>query len=220
MIAGIHRVRLKGFSGIKMDLVTAKKIAQMNGMLPGLADWESAQPITFCSDWRGEHEDPLRETEVRLLWSHQMLFIRFRCRYREIYVYAGGNSRRDQLWLRDVAELFIRPGNEDPGHYREFEISPNGDWLDLDILPGKKTHLFCDLKSRVILDADANLWTAELAIPFDCLTPSFNPGEIWRLNLFRIEGAEPNRFYSAWRPTNTPQPNFHVPDQFGRLQFV
>jgi hypothetical protein len=203
-----------------MECVIAKKIVLANGVLPEPVDWERAQPIAFCSDWRGEHEDPQRETEVRLLWSHQNLFIRFRCRYREIYVFEGGNSRRDQLWLRDTAELFIQPGNEDPHHYREFEISPNGDWLDLDILPGQKTHLFCDLKSRVILHADPSLWTAELAIPLDCIAPAFDPGEIWRLNLFRIEGAEPNRFYSAWRPTRTPQPNFHVPEQFGRLQFV
>jgi hypothetical protein len=203
-----------------MDCAIAKYITLSNEKFPGPADWERAQPVTFWSDWQGKNEDPQRETEARFLWSRKNLFIRFRCRYREIYVYEGGNIRRDRLWLRDVAELFIRPGNEAPRHYREFEISPNGDWLDLDISPGKKTHLFCDLKSRVIIDADRCLWNAELAIPLGCLAPSFDPGEIWRLNLFRIEGAEPNRFYSAWRPTHTPQPNFHVPEQFGTLQFA
>jgi hypothetical protein len=203
-----------------MDCVIAQNITLANGIFPHPADWERAQPAIFCSDWQGNNEDPQRETEVRLLWSQKTLFVRFRCRYREIYVYEGGPVRRDQLWLRDVAELFIRPGNGDPGHYREFEISPNGDWLDLDISPGKKTHLFCDLKSRVTIDAGRSFWTAELAISLDCLAPSFDPGEIWRLNLFRIEGPEPSRFYSAWRPTHTPQPNFHVPERFGRLKFA
>jgi hypothetical protein len=203
-----------------MDCMIAKKITLANGIFPSLMDWERAQPLAFCSDWQGKHKDPQRETEARFSWSQKYLFVRFHCRYRDIYVYEGGPSRRDQLWLRDVAELFIRPGNEDPRHYREFEISPNGDWLDLDISPGKKTHLFSDLKSRVTIDADRCLWTAELAIPLDCMAQAFDPGEIWRLNLFRIEGAEPNRFYSAWRPTHTPQPNFHVPEQFGALQFA
>jgi alpha-galactosidase len=202
-----------------MDGATAKYITITSGMFPCPADWERAQPIAFCSDWQGMHEDPQRKTEARLLWSQMHLFIRFHCRYRDIYVYEGGPIRRDQLWLRDTAELFIQPGDEDPGHYREFEISPNGDWLDLDISPGKKTHLFWNLKSRVTIDADRRLWTAELAIPLDGLSPAFDPGEIWKLNLFRIEGAEPHRFYSAWRPTHTPQPNFHVPAQFGALQF-
>jgi alpha-galactosidase len=203
-----------------MDCAIAKKITLTNGILPGFSDWERAQPLVFCADWQGKNEDPQRETEARLLWSQENLFIRFRCRYREIYVYEGGNSRRHQLWLRDVAELFIRTGGEAPGHYREFEISPNGDWLDLDISPGKKTHLHCSLESRVIMDADSRLWTAELAIPLDCLVPAFDLRETWRLNLFRIEGPEPHRFYSAWRPTYTPQPNFHVPEQFGTLRFA
>jgi hypothetical protein len=35
-----------------------------------------------------------------------------------------------------------------------------------------------------------------------------------------VEGPSEPRFYSAWRPTNTGQPNFHVPEAFGWLVFV
>ena len=195
--------------------------------LPGLPDangfpsadaWSNAKPVTFYCDWRGENSDPQRETEARLLWSNHHLYIRFRCLYREIYVNDKPSGRCDELWLKDVAEIFIQRGEDELRHYREFEISPNGDWLDLDINAGRKSFLMCDLKSRVV--CDGKLWVAELAIPMDCLTPEFNSDEIWRLNLFRIEGREPNRFYSAWQPTCTPKPNFHVPEQFGELVFA
>jgi alpha-galactosidase len=43
---------------------------------------------------------------------------------------------------------------------------------------------------------------------------------VWRVNFFRVEGAAEPRFYSAWRPTNTPKPNFHVPEAFGALVFT
>ena len=175
--------------------------------------------VSFCSDWRGEHADPQRETQARFLWSDEFLFVQFLCRYRAIYVYDDGNCRRDQLWLRDVAELFIRPGTDDPGHYKEFEISPNGDWLDLDIDRGQKSILYCDLKSRVRIDADASVWSAELAIPFSCLTAAFHPDEVWRLNLFRIEGPEPDRFYSAWRSDLYRQTQFPRPGAFWRIAF-
>lgn len=187
--------------------------------LPHAAAWDAAEPVVFCSDWQGRNTDPQRQTEVRLLWSPGFLFLRFRAHYREIYVYPGGSSRRDQLWLRDVAEVFIRTGRDELRHYREFEISPNGDWLDLDIFPGGKSDLLCDLKSRVITESKSQVWAAELAVPMNCLTPDFYPGEIWRLNFFRVEGPEPNRFYSSWQPTNTPLPNFHVPEVFGELRF-
>jgi hypothetical protein len=179
-----------------------------------------ALPTMFCSDWRGEQSDPLRETQVQLLWSHEYLFLRFHCRYREIHAYADKAGRRDRLWLRDVAEVFIRPGADEPGHYREFEISPNGDWLDLDIRRGERSILYWDLATRVLLNRKTSVWTAELALPLGKLSRAFDPDEIWRLNLFRIEGPEPDRFYSAWQPTHTPQPNFHVPGCFGKLHFI
>lgn len=204
-----------------MNQVIALKLDKplKNEALPSPSAWEKAQPVVYCSDWRGEHPDPQRETQVRLLWSHEFLFIRFLCRYREIYVYEDCNSRRDKLWLRDVAEIFIRPSGNDLRHYREFEISPNGDWLDLDIAPGEKSILYCDLRSRVFVDSDAYVWSADLAIPISCLTAAFNPDDVWSFNLFRIEGREPDRFYSAWQPTYTLQPNFHVPEVFGELHF-
>ena len=52
------------------------------------------------------------------------------------------------------------------------------------------------------------------------LVDHFDPAAEWRLNFFRVEGARESRFYSAWRATNTPQPNFHVPDAFGKLRFA
>jgi hypothetical protein len=205
-----------------MDRVSALRLdTPLNqGGLPAPAAWDEAAPIIYCSDWRGENPDERRETEVRALWSHEFLFLRFRCSYREIYVYSGGNSRRDKLWMRDVAEVFIRPPGRDLRHYLEFEISPNGDWLDLDIAPGEKSILYSDMKSRVTVDPQASIWSAELAIPMGCLTASFNPDDAWSINLFRIEGREPNRFYSAWQPTHTPKPNFHVPEVFGKLHFL
>jgi hypothetical protein len=187
--------------------------------LPQAQAWDAATPIAFCADWQGGNADLQRQTEVRLLWSDGCLFIRYCARYRDIYVYPGPSCRRDRLWLRDVAEAFIRPEGDDLWHYREFEISPNGDWLDLDISPGRTAPLQCELRSRVIMDSIAHVWSAELAIPMGCFVRRLNPDSVWHVNFFRIEGPEPARFYSAWRPTNTPKPNFHVPEVFGELHF-
>ena len=204
-----------------MNQVTATRLKGSldDGGFPSDAAWTGTEQVTFCSDWRAENPDPMRETSVRLLWSHEHLFIRFHCRYREIFVYPGAACRRDKLWLRDVAELFIQHETDELRRYREFEISPNGDFLDLEIAPGSKKILYCDLRSRAALHHEAGTWTAEIAIPMNCLTPSFDPGKTWRLNFFRIEGQDPRRFYSSWIPTFAPQPNFHVPEVFAALKF-
>ena len=189
---------------------------------PAATSWERAAPLRFSADWQGKNADPERETEVRLLWAQETLFLRFRAKYRTITVFpdAEPNGRRDQLWDRDVAEAFLQPDRSNLRRYKEFEVSPNGFWIDLDIAPGEKHDLKSRLKRRVILDEAQKIWIAELAIPVKCLVPRFDPAVAWRVNFYRVEGAEEPRFYSAWRPTSTAVPNFHVPEAFGELVFA
>lgn len=189
---------------------------------PGPSSWERALPIQFNADWQGKNADAARETEVRLLWASETLFLRFRARYRTITVFADAepNGRRDQLWDRDVAEVFLQPDWANLRRYKEFEVSPNGFWIDLDIAPGEKHDLKSGLKRRVIRHAEQKIWIAELAIPMKCLVTRFDPAKTWRVNFYRVEGKEEPRFYSAWRPTGTAAPNFHVPEAFGELVFA
>jgi len=176
----------------------------------------------FCRDWRGEDLDPQRQTEAQVLWSDDRVFVRFACRYRTLDVFsdADANGRRDELWDRDVAEVFLQPDRFGKKYYKEFEVSPNGLWLDLDISPAGKTHITSGMCSRVALDEHARVWTAELAIPIAAITEQFDPVRSWRVNFFRCEGRDPERFYSAWQPTETKMPNFHVPQKFGLLRFA
>jgi alpha-galactosidase len=184
--------------------------------------WETAPPICFNADWQGYRTDPTRETEVRLLWTPETLFLKFRARFREITVFpdAEPSGRRDHLWDRDVAEVFLQPDSSDPLRYKELEVSPNGMWIDLDLSHGQRSDLQSGLRRRVHLNDDTRTWIAELAIPMKSLTPSFDPTAIWRANFFRVEGPAEPRFYSAWQPTRTPEPNFHIPEAFGKLIFV
>jgi hypothetical protein len=150
-----------------------------------------------------------------------MLWLKFRCRYRILTVFEGSdaNGRRDQLWDRDVAEVFLQT---DPGQLRrywEFEVAPNGMWIDLEISPEGKRDPESGMKSRVTIDKSKALWTAEMALPMRSLIDRFDPAAVWRVNFFRVEGAKEPRFYSSWQATNTVQPNFHVPEAFGGLRF-
>ena len=186
------------------------------------AEWQAASPVCFCSDWRGLNPDPGRETQVRVLWTRQTVYLRFECRYRELHVFgdSDANGRRDHLWDRDVAEAFLQPDPSRQRYYREFEVSPNGMWIDLDIFPGGLADLKSGLRHSVLLDEASHTWKAELAIPMKALTGQFDPRAIWRANFFRVEGTIEPRAYMAWQPTGTPQPNFHVPAAFGRLRFA
>jgi alpha-galactosidase len=184
--------------------------------------WKPAEPVVFSSDWQGKNSDPELETQVRLLWSPETLFLRYHSRFSTLTVFADADpsGRRDRLWDRDVVEVFLQPDPTYPGHYFEFEVSPNGFWIDLNIEHGERSDPQSGMKCRAHIDENAKIWTAELAIPLRGLVLHFEPSSIWRVNFFRVEGPCEPRFYSSWRPTNTPQPNFHVPTAFGKLKFL
>jgi alpha-galactosidase len=188
---------------------------------PPEAAWERAAAVRFSTDWRGLDADAERETEVRLLWTPEHLYLRFVARYRSITVFPDADARgwRDHLWDRDVCEVFLQ---SDPGvaGYKEFEVAPNGFWIDLDIAPGEKRDLRSGLRRRVEIDDAQKSWRAVLDLPMKSLAARFDGGATWRVNFFRVEGPAEPRFYSAWQPTRTPQPNFHVPEAFGKLIFA
>jgi alpha-galactosidase len=184
--------------------------------------WETAPPVCFSADWQGKNADAQRETQVRLLWNEEFLFLRFDARYRSITVFgdAEPSGRRDGLWDRDVCEVFLQPPCSGAGCYKEIEVAPNGFWVDLEIAPGEKHDLRSELRRRVNVDEAQRQWHAVLALPMRSLVAPFEIPTVWRANFFRVEGAAEPRFYSAWRPTNTPKPNFHVPEAFGALVFT
>jgi alpha-galactosidase len=217
-------IRKRNMADIRTDTAFAVRLAgavDAEGFPPERA-WETAPPVCFSADWQGKNADRQRETQVRLLWNDEFLFFRFEARYRGITVLADAESsgRRDGLWDRDVCEVFLQPPCSAPGCYKEIEVAPNGFWIDLHIASGEKRDLQSGLRRRVTINEREKQWDALLALPMKSLAARFEMPAVWRVNFFRVEGAVEPRFYSAWRPTNTPVPNFHVPEAFGALVFT
>lgn len=209
---------------VASDIVKAAYLSEgtdSNGF-PFQNAWNSSESVFFDSDWQGKNSDPECSTEVRLLWNPESLFLQYRSRYRTLTVFndADPSGRRDHLWDRDVVEIFIQSDPTYPGHYLEFEVSPNGFWIDLDIEHGDRSDAQSGMKCRTNISERAKIWTADLLVPMRSLARHFDPSSIWRVNFFRVEGENEPRFYSSWRPTNTPQPNFHVPTAFGKMKFL
>jgi alpha-galactosidase len=204
-------------------LATAERLTQPQDAagFPTPLAWQTAAPVVFDHDWKGQNADPFRSTEVRLLWLPETLFLRFTAHYRDLTVFADSDAsgRRGQLWDRDVVEVFLQPDAGDPWIYKEFEISPNGMWIDLDVNHGALGNAQSGLLRRVTVSPAEKTWIAELAIPMRALTDPFDPHKSWRVNFFRVEGPAEPRFYSAWNPTGTAEPSFHVPEAFAPLIF-
>lgn len=181
---------------------------------PLASQWADAPSSYFAHDWQGRPLATPQSTRVQMLRGADRLHLRFTCRFAELATYEREASATDiyPLWERDVVEVFLQaPNRAGLKSYREVEVSPNGLLLEIQVEASGKKRVLGESRARTRIDERARVWTAELAVPM------LGAAEGWRLNLFRVEGQGAGRVYSAWSPTRTASPDFHVPAAFGRL---
>jgi hypothetical protein len=150
----------------------------------------------------------------------------YACPYEELYLKPSPNVREETngLWNWDVAELFIGSDFHNIRLYKEFELSPQREWIDLDInldLPdhtvGWTWNSGFEVAARI--DSDAKVWYGAMRIPFSALDK--RPpvaGRLFRANLFRSQGPPDRRKSISWQAPMSE--TFHTPERFGRLMLV
>ena len=187
--------------------------------------WPQCQPITINRLWSGEPAQASRHAEARICWSKDALHVRFLCTQQEPLV-VSSDPKTDQktlgLWDRDVCEIFLAPDPTNAFRYFEFEAAPTGEWVDLGITltpSGRETDWDFASGFTTAARVESDRLLVGMRIPWSEAIPKPGSGDVWRVNLFRCAGPESPSRYLAWRPTKTPDPNFHVPEVFGSLHF-
>jgi hypothetical protein len=169
--------------------------------------------------------DPRYRTEIRTRWTASYLYFLFVCPYEQLNLKPSPSTsvETNGLWNWDVAEVFIGADFTDIRRYKEFEISPQGEWIDLDIdldrhdRDGWKWNSGFQVSARI--DEVAHVWYGAMKIPYASIdTRLAAPGNILRINLFRSQGPASDRHQIAWRATMSD--SFHTPERFGYLKLV
>ena len=101
---------------------------------PLSAFWQNA-PIVHMSDDAYGNKVAGHATEIRSRWTASNLYFLFACPYKELHLKPKPvlDKPTGGLWNWDVAEAFIGSQSDPIDRYKEFELSPQGEWLDLDI---------------------------------------------------------------------------------------
>jgi len=192
---------------------------------PSSSFWRGARAVYAARD---TYDKPLPRyrTQVRSRWTKDNLYFLFICPYDTLYLKPDPDVSTEtfQLWDWDVAEVFIGSDFQNIRRYKEFEVSPQGEWIDLDIdlttphhEDGWKWNSGFQVSTRI--DRSAKTWYAAMRIPFaaiDQRPPAV--GATFRVNLFRTHGPPAQRKYIVWQPTMSD--SFHVPESFGILELV
>jgi hypothetical protein len=190
---------------------------------PNAAAWKSTPGVVADKGRRGEIIARHR-TEIRSQWTPKNLYFLFICSYEQLNLKPNPSTTTEtnKLWEWDVAEVFISTDFDNIKHYTEFQVSPQGEWVDLDIdrKPNPAKHDVAwnsgfEVKARI--DKDNKLWFGEMRIPLakiDRREPK--DGLEMRINFYRIQGPGPDRKLINWQPVNND--SFHSPEAFGRLR--
>jgi hypothetical protein len=184
--------------------------------------WKGVAGVFAEHDPRAEPV-PGHRTEIRSRWTDRHLYFLFICPYAELHLKPNPTTTTDtnKLWNWDVAEVFLGTDFQDIRRYKEFELSPQGEWIDLDI---NSDHLDADnnlkwnsgFQVAARIDRANKVWYGEMKIPMASIdSRPAGEGNQMRINFYRAQGPPPERKYISWQPTNAR--TFHVPESFGRL---
>jgi hypothetical protein len=187
--------------------------------------WSAARPVYMEKDSFGTAV-PRYRTEVRTRWTKDNLYLLFICPYQQLHLKPDPNTHQEtnQLWNWDVAEVFVGSDFADIQRYKEFEVSPQGEWIDLDVNLHNPHHedgwtWNSGFEAVAKIDAQKHVWYAAMRIPFKAIDPRPPaPGNTLRLNLFRSQGPPENPHEITWQPPMSK--TFHVPERFGLLKLV
>lgn len=192
---------------------------------PTSSFWQGSEPVYMELNALGKAE-PKYRTEIRTRWTKNNLYFLFICPYEELNLKPNPNTSAEtnELWNWDVAEAFIGADFKNIKRYKEFEISPQGEWVDLDIdlnrqhdASGWKWNSNFEVSSRI--DMAAHVWYGAMRIPYAAIDrrPAA-AGNTLRINLFRCQGPNSGRHYIAWQAPM--RESFHTPERFGILTLV
>jgi hypothetical protein len=214
--------------GAAFPIPYVSQVPEMNTD-PHSATWAKAASTWIAKDCSQEVDYPKLQTEVRAFWTSSDLYLLFICPYSELNLWLPADNSKDRLklWDRDVVEFFLGDDWQDIKVYKEFEIAPTGDWVDLAIDLNKDSY---DAKwdsgwqRQGRIDERNHIWYAAARVPLHSVSnKQVEAGTSWRVNLYRIDGLGDDsvRHFMCWQPTcvTNRDPN-HVPEHFGTLIFA
>jgi len=189
---------------------------------PAAAAWKGVAGVIADHDRFGGVV-PGHRTEVRSRWTTQNLYLLFICPYEELYLHPDPSTTTEtnKLWDWDVAEAFIGADFMDIKKYKEFQVSPQAEWVDLAIDRGAQPpshdvswNSGYEVKAR--LDQEHHVWYGAMRIPMQAIGVAARPGVETRINLYRCQGTPDHRKYINWQTVKSE--TFHTPEAFGRLR--
>jgi hypothetical protein len=176
-----------------------------------------------------------QRTEVRLLWDDQALYAQFVCE--DVHIFAQETRLNGKVCADSCVELFAAPQPDKREDYFNLEVNCCGVFM-LGMGPGRHGRSLIDESMARQIEIvssesaaprderpDDRGWWVAMRLPFAVVGAmaghdvSPQPGDEWKGNFYRCGGKSDDQ-YATWAHIDAPKPDYHRPEQFGRLIFT
>lgn len=177
--------------------------------------WDEIKSINVdYYPWKGYFEDI--KTSVKLVYSDYGITVHFETDEKPLVMkYTEDNSN---IWEDSCMEFFF--GTSAGGKFINLEINPNGAVRsefgnpkpDRNIIIIKKDMFF--VKNEITDDK----WTLQYVVPFSFFEEYFGEcPKVFYGNFYKCGHKTGHEHYACWNPILNKNPNFHMPEFFGKL---
>lgn len=176
----------------------------------------------------GTEAPPTIGTLCGIEWNEHGFLVFFRGLYNDLRMSRAPLPERlpaksHALWeSSDVFECFIGPDASRTKGYKEFQVSPDGRSIDIDVqeqLGTTNPYWYSGSRCRSFVEPVAKRWSAVMELPWGCFGSHRRTEERWNVNLYRASGAFHGDELLAWSPPGTGPRCFHRPEHFGTIIF-
>ena len=205
----------------------------------GDADWDKPPwqdiPSELIQYYMGRKPDHFPKVEVKIAYDDMVIYMMYRVEDR--YVRAVAAEHQDNVCGDSCVEFFFTPDSDVSKGYFNLEINCGGTMLfHFQPVPGKGRIVIPKSECNKIRSAhslprivdpeieEPVTWTVEYWIHIALLkrycqviTPT--PHIAWRANFYKCADNTSHPHWLTWSPVNSPNPNFHLPQSFGILEF-
>ena len=203
------------------------------------ADWNKPAwkdiPSINITNYMADIPDFKPVTQAKMLYDDENLYLIFHVE--DKFVTCVTDKINGPVWEDGCVEFFFAPDVDFPLHYYNLEINcigvplmhhntiPRAIFTTLKKKDIKKVNIAHSIPRPFKKDINENInWTIEYSIPLSVLrkyseVTQPEKGVVWKANFYKISEKGKNPHFITWAPVKKEKPDFHVPEDFGRLIF-
>lgn len=196
--------------------------------------WRSVKSV-HLTHFMGKVPSFRPNVHVKMMYDEDNLYIIFKVK--DQFVRSTIEKYNGPVSTEACVEFFFSPDINLPERYFNLEINAGGTPLMAYHIYGQKEHqqvsvedlkkieIAHSLPGRIDKEIDTPItWIIEYKLPVSMLEkygsvthPS--DGNIWYANFYKTASKGSNVHYITWSRVDNPEPNFHLPQFFGKLKF-